>query len=52
MLDQGGKLVANYRKRLEAKTETTQEIIKLMYPILLHTVILNFDKKMDSTMSF
>ena len=47
-LDQCGKLVANYRKRLEAvkkKTEATQQNIKLMYPILLHRVILNFDEK-------
>ena len=27
------------------KTEATQQNIKLMYPILLHRVILNFDKK-------
>ena len=44
-LDQCGKPVANYRKRQEAvkQTEATQRNIKLMYPILLHRVILNFD---------
>ena len=48
-LDQCGKLVANYKKRLEAvkknKPEATQQNIKLMYPILMHRVILNLDKK-------
>ena len=41
------KLVANYRKRQEAvkKTKATQQNVKLIYPILLHRVILNFDKK-------
>ena len=41
--DQCGKLMANYRKRLEAvKQNRGYEVV---YPILLHSVFLNFDKK-------